>query len=59
MLLQSLLEPLGFFVTCAENGVEGLDRLSSRQHIPDLILLDVEMPEMSGLEVRLDVCCRQ
>jgi CheY-like chemotaxis protein len=51
MLLQSLLEPLGFCVTCADNGLEGLELLNSRDHLPDLILLDVEMPGMSGLEV--------
>ena len=51
MLVVDLLEPLGFVVTCAMNGTEGLSLLDSRDHIPDLILLDVQMPDMSGIEV--------
>jgi signal transduction histidine kinase len=43
------LTPLGFQVSTAEHGAEGLRRL--RQQDFDLILLDVMMPGMSGLEL--------
>lgn len=42
----------GFDVATASNGVEGLDKAKSYE--PDLILLDVMMPDMDGIEV-----CRQ
>ncbi len=38
----------GFEVRKATNGREGLDLVLD--HTPDLILLDIMMPEMSGLE---------
>ena len=40
-------EPLN--VSCAEGGVVGLE-MARRDH-PDLILLDVDMPDMSGYQV--------
>jgi CheY-like chemotaxis protein len=44
-----LLGPLGFEVTTASNGWECLTL--AEQHRPDLILLDIAMPEMDGWEV--------
>ncbi len=38
----------GFEVTVAENGREGLDKLA--EFTPDLILLDVMMPVMNGID---------
>jgi DNA-binding response OmpR family regulator len=38
----------GFDVISAENGVQALEKLS--QGIPDLILLDIVMPYMDGIE---------
>lgn len=38
----------GFEVTTANSGKEGIQKASEKH--PDLILLDVEMPEMNGLE---------
>ncbi len=43
------LEQDGFFVIEAYNGTQALDRL--RDSLPDLILLDVMMPDMDGFEV--------
>lgn len=49
LLLGRALEQLGHTVTFAENGREGLEVL--RQHPVDLVLLDIEMPEMDGYQV--------
>jgi two-component system, OmpR family, response regulator RpaA len=38
----------GFDVSEAENGLDGIARAISRK--PDLILMDLEMPQMGGLE---------
>ena len=51
-LLKSVLGTAGFTVTTAKNGPEALE-LAQRTGVeaPDLLLLDVWMPGMSGLEV--------
>lgn len=48
-LLEYNLKKEGFQVLSASNGREGIKM--AKQHIPDLILLDVMMPEMDGVEV--------
>jgi len=48
-LLEAVLLPEGFVVEMAESGQEALDMLE--QVNPDLILLDVMMPDMDGYEV--------
>lgn len=48
-VLVNLLSPLGFDVVEAVDGLEGLLRASETR--PDLILLDLVMPGLSGLEV--------
>jgi class 3 adenylate cyclase len=48
-LLADLLRVKGFTVTTAASGQEALDRIAAER--PDLVLLDVMMPEMSGYEV--------
>jgi signal transduction histidine kinase/DNA-binding response OmpR family regulator len=48
-VLVNLLEPLGFQLTQAENGQEGLDK--ARQQQPDLIITDLAMPVMDGFEM--------
>ncbi|MGH9789089.1 MAG: HD-GYP domain-containing protein [Candidatus Acidiferrales bacterium] len=48
-LLEGLMEPLGVTVGQAANGREALEEVETRP--PDLILLDVMMPEVNGLEV--------
>lgn len=48
-VLQSLLRPLGFSVYAAGNGRDGIDL--ARRCAPDLVLLDIQMPDMSGWAV--------
>ena len=46
--LKLLLEVSGYGVTTAENGVRGLQAF--RNTGPDIVLIDVNMPKLSGLE---------
>ncbi len=48
LVLVNLLAPLGFEVTQAEDGRQGLAKAG--EFHPDLILMDLRMPVMSGLE---------
>jgi two-component system alkaline phosphatase synthesis response regulator PhoP len=50
--LQYNLKKEGFVVVVAQDGLQGL--AAAEQHKPDLILLDIMMPEMDGVEL-----CRQ
>jgi two-component system cell cycle response regulator DivK len=45
-LVRFLLERAGYQVLSAANGVEGVDAAKREQ--PDLILMDLSMPEMDG-----------
>jgi two-component system KDP operon response regulator KdpE len=47
--LQSTLVDHGFRVVTAENGRRGLEQATS--HNPDLVILDLGLPDMDGLEV--------
>jgi len=48
-LLEYNLEQEGFDVLLARDGVEAIEQ--TREHEPDLIILDVMMPKMDGIEV--------
>ncbi|WP_424099930.1 sensor histidine kinase [Moorena producens] len=48
-LLQTLLEEEGYNITLAENGRVALEKIEISP--PELVLLDVMMPEMDGFEV--------
>jgi len=48
-LIEYNLKQEGFNVLKAGNGVEGIEM--TRKHSPDLVLLDIMMPKMDGLEV--------
>ena len=52
-IVQSNLEKEGFDVNVAYDGVEGLEKV--RQNPPDLIVLDVMMPEKDGYEMCADL----
>jgi CheY-like chemotaxis protein len=45
-----LLEPTGLEIDCAENGAEALKKYTERPDYYDLILMDIQMPEMDGYE---------
>ncbi len=47
--LQSILEGEGYRLEMAENGAQAIEK--ARQFLPDVILLDVMMPGMTGFEV--------
>ena len=49
MTMKQLLEDAGYQVDTAHNGNAALERL--RQALPDLVLTDLEMPELNGLEL--------
>ena len=48
-LFNDLLEAQGYETVQTRNGLEALDL--ARAHRPDLILMDIQLPEVSGLEV--------
>ncbi len=50
---QRLLERHGMKVMTAKDGVDALSIL--QDHLPDVILLDIEMPRMDGYEVATQV----
>jgi len=47
-LARDILEMDDFEVEIAESGSEGIEK--AKQAIPDLVLMDLRMPEMDGLE---------
>ena len=48
-LFHDLLEAHGYQTIETRNGIEALDL--ARKHKPDLIIMDIQLPEVSGLEV--------
>jgi two-component system cell cycle response regulator DivK len=48
-LFHDLLEAHGYNTVGTRNGIEALDL--ARKHRPDLVLMDIQLPEVSGLEV--------
>ena len=48
-LFHDLLEAHGYATIQTNNGLQALDL--ARTHQPDLILMDIQLPEVSGLEV--------
>ncbi len=54
VLLKMLFKSKGFQVHCAANGREAIDQLTELSILPDLILLDCNMPVMDGHEFRVE-----
>ncbi len=48
-LFHDLLDAHGYRILQTRDGMEALDL--AREHRPDLILMDIQLPEVSGLEV--------
>lgn len=48
-ILRQIVEPLGFQIIEAGNGIEGTQRLVEHPHT-DLVLVDWNMPEMNGID---------
>jgi two-component system cell cycle response regulator DivK len=48
-LFNDLLEARGYRTVQTRNGVEAVDL--AHKHRPDLILMDIQLPEVSGLQV--------
>jgi len=56
-VLRDRLDSLGYRVLVAATGKESLDALE--RHTPQLVLLDIEMPGMNGLEVLKEIRNRE
>jgi two-component system, cell cycle response regulator DivK len=48
-LINDVLEAKGFNTVRAANGIEAQELV--REHRPDLIIMDIQLPEVSGIEV--------
>ncbi|KAB0681847.1 response regulator [Aureimonas leprariae] len=52
-LFRDLIEAHGYATIQTRNGLTAVDL--ARQHRPDLILMDIQLPEISGLDVTRDL----
>ena len=48
-LFEDLLQTQGYRVLSAAHGLDALNLV--RQHRPDLVIMDIQLPEISGLEI--------
>ncbi|KOR28505.1 hypothetical protein TI03_04560, partial [Achromatium sp. WMS1] len=55
-VLRGLLEPIGFKITEASNGIEAVDL--TKKYSFDMILMDLVMPEMNGITAIRDILGR-
>ena len=55
LLLQELLEDLNFNMIHAKNGVEALELLKKYNNNIHIILMDIQMPEMNGIDAFVEL----
>jgi signal transduction histidine kinase/ActR/RegA family two-component response regulator len=53
LILQALLEPLGADMTMVENGREAVEAFRTARF--DIILMDIQMPELNGVEAAMRI----
>ena len=51
MIMTNFIKSSGWLPITAKDGVEALEMLQAVSQLPDIILLDVEMPRMDGYEL--------
>ena len=51
--IETVLTPQNYQVTCAYTGTDGLKLINT--HKPDVVLLDLGLPDMDGLEIIQEV----
>ena len=49
-IIMAMLEDTQLIIECAGNGIEALEMFSSATHKYDIIMMDINMPEMDGVE---------
>lgn len=52
--LRDVLQELGYEVSSAKDGLDALQQLLAGRHRPNLILLDLQMPNMDGAAFRTE-----
>jgi len=55
-MLSAKLEPTGYIVSSAHDGKDGLEKAINE--LPDLIILDISMPEMDGYSLLKELRAR-
>lgn len=50
LLMRKIVEKIGMMVDVAANGLEVLNKLANNSPSYDVILMDLQMPEMDGIE---------
>lgn len=53
LLIKKVVEKAGYYLELANNGIQALDSLSRSKF--DLVLMDVQMPDMNGLETTKEI----
>lgn len=53
LVAMDVLESLGVKVDCAQNGLEAVEHARTFEY--DLVLMDIQMPEMDGMEATIEI----